>query len=358
MPFVRRLSVLVLIGWFVALSGCDFAGDGTPVVDAGQGDLLYVANQGEATVSVIDMQTNVLVETVDLTAYGFTANAKPHDVAVEPDGSFWYVSLIGDDAVARFSRDNQLVGTATMEVPGMLAVHPARDLLVAARSMSAVDPPSSIGLIQRSSMAVDEVPVVFPRPHGLAIDPGGAYVHTASLAENRMMSVDLDTEDVLFTSFEGPTAVFVQFAVLPGREMLVVSEQLTRQVTLLDVSEPPALVPTATIEVGEQPWHPVAMPDGERVYVGNKASNTVSVIDVEQADVLATIRGEGLAEPHGSAVRPDGRYVYVSNNNSDGTYEPEGDDPEAGTVVVIDTRTNAIVKVIEVGTNPAGLGTR
>jgi YVTN family beta-propeller protein len=240
----------------------------------------------------------------------------------------------------------------------MLAMHPTRDLLVAGRSMSAVNPPSSIGLIRRSDMSVTEVPVAFARPHGLIIDPTGAYVHTASLAENRVMTVDLDTEDVTFTRLDGPTEVFVQFAAVPDRDELLVSGQLTRQMTVLDVSDPAAPAPVATIEVGQQPWHPAVTPDGERLYVGNKEDDSVSVIDVAERAVIATITGPGLAEPHGSAVRPDGRYVYISNNNQDGTYTPQGDNPEAGTVVVIDTETNAIVEVIEVGTNPAGLGAR
>ncbi|NBC16194.1 MAG: beta-propeller fold lactonase family protein [Bacteroidetes bacterium] len=304
------------------------------------------------------MTTNTLVETVALTDYGFSENAKPHHVAVEPDGSAWYVSLIGDDAVAKFSRAHELLGTAAIETPGMLAVHPTRDLLVAGRSMSAVNPPSSLGLIRRSDMTVTEVPVVFPRPHALTVDPAGAYVHTASLAENRVMTVDLDTEDVTVTRLDGPTEVFVQFAAVPDRAELLVSGQLTRQMTVFDVSDPAAPSPVATIPVGRQPWHPVVTPDGARLYVGNKEDDSVSVIDVAAREVVATITGVGLAEPHGSAVRPDGRYVYISNNNQDGTYTPQGDNPEAGTVVVIDTETNAIAKVLEVGTNPTGIGAR
>jgi YVTN family beta-propeller protein len=342
----------------IGLAGCDFTGDDVPVVDQQETARLYVANQGAATVSVIDTRTNALIETVDLTDYGFSDNAKPHHIAVEPDGSAWYVSLIGDDAVAKFSRTHDLLGTASIETPGMLAVHPTRDLLLAGRSMSAVDPPSSIGLIRRPDMRIEEVGVVFPRPHALVVDPNGAYVHTASLAENRLMTVNLDSEDVTFTHLDGATEVFVQFAAVPGRAELLVSGQLTQQMTVLDVSDPAAPSPVATIPVGRQPWHPVVTPDGARLYVGNKQDDTVSVIDVARREVVATITGMGLAEPHGSAVRPDGRYVYISNNNQDGSYTPQGDNAEAGTVVVIDTQTNQIAAVIEVDTNPTGVGVR
>ncbi|MFV1981531.1 MAG: c-type cytochrome domain-containing protein, partial [Rhodothermia bacterium] len=65
----------------------------------GSRNLLYACNQGDATISVIDMDANVVIRTVDLQKLGFSPNSKPHDVAVEPGGEHWYVSLIGDDVV-------------------------------------------------------------------------------------------------------------------------------------------------------------------------------------------------------------------------------------------------------------------
>ena len=40
------------------------------------------------------MESHEVVETLDLKPLGFSANAKPHHVAVEADGAHWYVSLI------------------------------------------------------------------------------------------------------------------------------------------------------------------------------------------------------------------------------------------------------------------------
>jgi DNA-binding beta-propeller fold protein YncE len=56
---------------------------------------LYVPNQDDATVSVLDPTGTRLLRTIDLRRYGVGANAKPHHVQVEPDGSAWYVTLIG-----------------------------------------------------------------------------------------------------------------------------------------------------------------------------------------------------------------------------------------------------------------------
>jgi YVTN family beta-propeller protein len=70
--------------------------------------------------------------------------------------------------------------------------------------------------------------------------------------------------------------------------------------------------------------------------------------------VEATIHGDGLAQPHGAVLSANGKYLFVSNNNREGTYEPSGDN---GTVTVINTETKEIEKIIEVGAYPTGVGT-
>ena len=370
-----------------------------------EADFLYVANQLDAAVTVIDMATNEIVETVDLTKLGFSPNAKPHHIAVEADGSYWYVSLIGDGKVLKFNRANELVGQADFETPGMLAVDPASSTLYVGRSMMAVNPPPSIGLVDRETMALDEVDVFFPRPHALALSDAAGHLYTASLAENSVASLDLEDEDVELLTVDGPVHTLVQFAIAPDGQAMVAGGQLTGQFLFFDLADPAHPEVVATLDVGGMPWHPTFTPDGRRIYVGNQALNEVTVIDAETREVVERIEGEGLAEPHGIAVRPDGRYVYVSNRNLKGTYRPEGaaepamsqaqhgdgdqhgghhteDDSDGstdvhdegggmamnmdmndapaygGTVTVIDTETNEIVKVLELGRYPSGMGTR
>jgi YVTN family beta-propeller protein len=104
----------------------------------------------------------------------------------------------------------------------------------------------------------------------------------------------------------------------------------------------------------------VYSPDGQRVYFGNKRAHTVTVLNMETRSVERVIEGEGLAEPHGAALSSDGRTLYVSNNNRDGTYQPpqmsSASNPP-GTITVINTETGTIEKVIEVGAYPTGVGT-
>ncbi len=324
--------------------------------------VLYVANQEAARVTVIDTETGAVTAVIDLEQMGFGANAKPHDVAVEPDGSFWYVSLIGANRVLKFDRENRLVGTVEFERPGMLAVHPSEDVLWVGRSMAAVNPPQRIGRIVRSTLEIEEFDVFIPRPHALVISPDGQWVFTGSLGENTLVAVDSETGEAELTRLESPDPhVLVQFAISPDGNTLVATAQLTGRLLVFDVSEAPAIRLVREIPVEAEPWHPVYSPDGRWVWFGNMAANAVTVVDAGDWTISSVIRDDGLAEPHGTVISPDGRRAYVSNRNMRGSGMdhsmdvPGGHDMPPGKVVVIDAQERRVLQVIDVAPYAAGL---
>lgn len=352
----RKLAWTLCAGLAVVPAGCVGAQTAVPA-PADSPARAYVANQDGASVSVIDTESRSVIATVRLEDLGFPSNARPHHTAVEPDGSHWYVSLIGAGTVLKFDRDNHLVGQADFEVPGMLALHPTRDLLVVGRSMMAVNPPQRIGMIRRSDMRIEEIDIFLPRPHALAIDPRGAHVYVGSLSANQLGIVALDREQVELSELPGAPHVFVQFAPSPDGRRLVATGQLTGKVLVFDTSDPMAPTLLQTVDVGRAPWHPVITPDGREVYVGNQEDNTVSVIETGGWTVTHIIRHDAFAQPHGSAVTPDGRYVYISNRN---VHDDHGGgamaaSTTAGRVIVIDTRTHEVVALLETGPYSAGM---
>ena len=102
--------------------------------------------------------------------------------------------------------------------------------------------------------------------------------------------------------------------------------------------------------------------------MGNNRDNTVNVIDMGTRTLAKVIEGNELAQPHGAAMSPDGRFAYISSRNLEMSedrrraghvYTPRydlGDNARAGTVVVIDTRSQEIVKTIEIEGYGSGLG--
>ena len=205
-----------------------------------------------------------------------------------------------------------------------------------------------------------EVPTFFARPHALAITPSGAWTFIASLAENQILSLNNETGETALTTLEGNTHVFVDFTISPDGNTMVVTGQISGKLLIFDISNPESPKLTGSIKVNAQPWHPVFSPNGKYVYFGNKEAHTVTVVDMESTSVDTVIEGKGLAQPHGSALSADGKYLYISNNNRKGTFGSEGTtgsgDPN-GTVTVINTETSEIEKMIEVGAYPSGIGT-
>ncbi len=335
---------------------------------AAEPEFLYVASQSGPALSVIDMNARAVVETIWLTDLGFTANSKPHDVAVEPDGSFWYASLIADGRVLKFNRDNELVGEAEFETPGLMAVDPVDDVLYVGRSMAAANPPQRIGLITRSDMAIDEYDVFFPRPHAIAAAPGGGRVFTASLVVNQIASVSPEEDDIEIINVDGDPHTFVQFVVSPDGSRLVTGGQISGQVMVFDITDAATPALLTSFALGGQPWHPVYSPDGRFVYFPQRTSNSVAVVDTETWEVVATIEGDGLAEPHGSAISADGLTLWISGRNTEAVFpttiertsvmSTAGEALPAGTVVAIDTETRQIVAVLEVPAYAAGISTR
>jgi YVTN family beta-propeller protein len=82
-------------------------------------------------------------------------------------------------------------------------------------------------------------------------------------------------------------------------------------------------------------------PDGKRAYVGNLVSQTVSVVDLEKYEVIATIpMPERL--PFNVLVSPKGTKVFVGN-------------VMGASIVEIDVATNTVEKIIKTPRGPNGM---
>ncbi|HTS90101.1 MAG TPA: YncE family protein [Gemmatimonadales bacterium] len=323
---------------------------------------VYVANQAAAKVTVIDPVGDSVLTTVDLTTLGFSPHAKPHFVAVEPDGSYWYVSLVGDNAVVKLDRNNHVVGKATMETPGLLALDPHSDRLIATRSMSAVRAPSRIGVIHRSDMSIDEVEVVVPRPHAVALSADGRYAYVGSLGTNQIAVYDVQKDRADVVDVPGDTnRVMVQFAVSPDGRTLAATAQLTGELLAFDLANPARPALRRTVRVGIWPWHVAFSPDGAELWVPNQQSNDVSIVDAASWKVLLTLRDSGFAQPHGIAITPNGQ-VFISNHNTGKTMDMGGVGMAAGStdrpghVVVIDDVHHRVLRTLDTAPDGAGMG--
>ncbi len=329
------------------------------LLSQGAGPRLYVANQDDATISVVDVGSHKVIETIDLQKLGFGPTAKPHHAQVERDGQFWYATLIGANKVIKFDRHNRIVASAEMEVPGLLALHPTQDLLLVARSMSAVNPPHRVAIIRRSDMKVlDEVDIFFPRPHAIVVHPGGEYAYVASLGVNQLASIRLEDGLVNLVDVEGPLHTFTQFSVSPDGKWLVLTASQSNQLVVFDVGNPAKPVQAKSIPMEKGPFESAFTWDGKWLVVSNLDANAVTLLDAKTWQPVEVVKHAAFAQPHGVVISADGKYAFVSNRHqAGGAHDHEGQKATGGGVVaVICIPTHTVDTVLNVGHYAAGMG--
>ncbi|HYD33550.1 MAG TPA: beta-propeller fold lactonase family protein, partial [Methylophilaceae bacterium] len=96
-----------------------------------------------------------------------------------------------------------------------------------------------------------------------------------------------------------------------------------------------------TVAVGEHPYCATASPDGNTVYVSNTQADSVSVIDIQQKRIIATINVGGF--PEGINYDHSTHRIYVANwfDNS---------------VSVINARNNQLEATIPTGIQSRAFG--
>jgi YVTN family beta-propeller protein len=295
---------------------------------------------------------------VSLVATGFALSRAPI-VGVQPDGTT--LTPVGQrltPAGTQIEVDDRPLGMALSPNHQLLAVVTGSNF--ASRALHLID--VSTGTLKQTISINNSFVGVGFSPSGNKIYVGGG------------------TNDVkVFSLTAGGTyaaAVPPTIPVTPGSPApsgLSVSPDGTRVYVALNQANAVAVIDTATsavvtrVAVGTYPYTTVVSADGSKVYVTNwggkiptasdftdgmnpvvvdrrtgiPVSGTVSVIDTASNHLLKTI-DVGL-HPTGMALSPRGDRVYVTNANSD-------------TVSVIDTFRDAVVKTLSVGGVGPGAG--
>jgi YVTN family beta-propeller protein len=141
-------------------------------------------------------------------------------------------------------------------------------------------------------------------------------------------------------------------AISADGKTLYVADNLASALSVIDLTSSAATTGGAatTTMVGPNPYTVVLSEDGNTAYVSNQGGLTVSVIDLTQPLPAESDRIEVGTHPNAMALNPKKDELYVANADSD-------------TVSVIDTRTNVVVRTIDLspykgareGSSPSGL---
>ena len=339
-----NLSSLVRLLFVVALFSCTTLGQ----------PYAYVGNMGENgdpandDLSIIDLATNTVIATVPV-------GDNPQGVAVNPAGTAVYTANTGDNSFTVI--DTTTLESTTIPGPGGtgatgVAVHPNGErIYITNPEWIAGGESSTVWVVDRATNTIIDEISCGKGSCGVAVHPDGTVAYVTNAFDGTIAVFDTDTHEVIDTivletvdpdeiSFPVPIVVhpagtYVYAANRQGPTFWAIDTTTHESIAL------PSGHTHVCIGIN---------PDGTAVYLPDfhdenrelpPQGTTVDVIDTKTLEVISTI--DGLDGPLGVSVHPDGTRVYIANVNN-------------GTVSVIDTVTNALVKTIVVGKQPESYG--
>jgi len=287
-------------------------------------EFVYVANQNDNNVSVINSITNAIVATIPV-------GQNPTFLSASPDGSRVYVANNVSKTISVINTaTNIVVATIPIGQPNDLIVSPDGSLVYVANYVT-----NTIGVINATTNTVVANIPVGSGPGGITISPDGSRLYVTNLLSNNVSVINTTTNMVIATIPVGSTPV--SLSVSPDGSHVYVTNFLSNTISVINTTTNTV---AATIIESTNPNGVSVSPDGSKVYVTNYGSKAVSVINSTTNAIISTIPVG--TNPLGIAVSPDGSQVYVVNQNSNN-------------VSVINTATNTVASTITVGSTPGGI---
>jgi len=249
-------------GYVSAFNANDFSHTGS--VEVGNGvfhmwispdnQQLWVNNELDRTISVINPTTLEKIATVEIPTDLFDLGYKPHDVILMPNNAAAFVTFLGtedDDYVVKYSTTT-FKETDRVEVgqdPHVALTSNNDKLYVAAQGAS------ELYVFNRSDLSL-VTQLDIPNAHGLGINNSGTYLYIGNISEggtNATYTLDLATNTLVGSPVDAPFSAPHNYAV-SGDDKLYITHSggANNQVSVYDLTPAPVL--NTTVEVGNNPF--------------------------------------------------------------------------------------------------------
>jgi DNA-binding beta-propeller fold protein YncE len=163
---------------------------------------LWVVNDIDNTLTVIDPKTKTELERVPLPESLIGPNARPHDVILDPAGHYAYVSILQDDnpdadLLLKIDTETfEVVGSAEVGKDPHVSLAPEHNLLYVLSQDS-----DRIDIFDRRGPNLEQVGSIDqPGAHGVTASPDGQYLYTTNLpggGDNGLFVIDTVTNQIV-----------------------------------------------------------------------------------------------------------------------------------------------------------------
>jgi DNA-binding beta-propeller fold protein YncE len=326
-----RVILLVMVAFMSGLSENRAATTNSGV--------LLVANKGDRTLGIVDLDSGKQVATV--AEDGTTG----HEVAASPDGRLAYVPIYGNSGVGKSGTDGSnmvVIDIASRKLAGNLdfghgvrphcAVFGPKDGLLYVTTE--ID--QTITVIDPSTLKiVGTIPTAQPESHMLAISPDGRRGYTANVGPGTVSVLDMHARKKLAVI---PISGQVQrISVSIDGKKVFTADQTKPQLVVIDAATNKI---TGWIPLPAPGYGAAPTPDGRSIVVAVPGANKVAVVDLTSMKVAHTV--DVPAAPQEVVISPDGRFAYVSCDASH-------------SIAVISTSDWKVEKLIQAGAGADGL---
>lgn len=167
--------------------------------------------------------------------------------------------------------------------------------------------PSSLWVIDGDSNEITKQIDIPGTLTGLAVDVEAGRAYLTDMNANHVVAVDIESGAVMG---EWPTGgeSSINVAVDPEGQRLFVTNQGSGTLTIMNAVNGNVI---ETVETGEGALSVAYNPDVNQIYVTNRRASTTSVVDAESYEILATL--ETGTYPQSLAIDWETEVVYVSN---------------------------------------------
>ncbi|MEJ2084645.1 MAG: cytochrome D1 domain-containing protein, partial [Acidobacteriota bacterium] len=174
------------------------------------------------------------------------------------------------------------------------------------------EPGSSLTLIDvPAAQAIRTIDLgEYRRPHGVQWLPDGKRALVTAEEDKTVLVVDVEAAQVV-GAMATDQEISHMLAIAPDGSRAFVANIGSGSVTVLDLVQAERI---ATLETGEGAEGIAITPDGAEVWVTNRAADTISVVDAQSLEIESTLVSEAF--PIRAQVTPDGKYVLISNARS------------------------------------------
>jgi YVTN family beta-propeller protein len=271
--------------------------------------VLLVANKGDQSLGIIDVNTGKQVATVP--EDGKTG----HEVVASPDGRTAYVPIYGDSGVGKPGTDGDhmlVIDIAARKVTGKVpfgkGVRPHLPVIGPKNGMLYVSTEleQSITVIDPKTLKITgQIPTGQAESHMFVIAHDGRRAYTANVGPGTVSVLDLEAKKTLaIIPISGQTQ---RISISPDDKWVFTSDQKEPRLAVID---------TASNKV--KTWVPLpgfgygtaATPDGKWLLVDVPSKNQVAIVDLQAMKVVKTL--DVPAAPQAVVVRPDGKEAYTS----------------------------------------------